>query len=43
MPSSYRIAIVGGGLAGLATARSLATVGIKADVFEQAPALGDRT
>jgi salicylate hydroxylase len=41
MPSSYRIAIVGGGLAGLATARSLATVGIKADVFEQAPALGE--
>jgi salicylate hydroxylase len=41
MPSSYRIAIVGGGLAGLAAARSLATFGIEAHVFEQAPALGE--
>ncbi len=41
MASSYRIAIVGGGLAGLAAARSLATVGIEAHVFEQAPALGE--
>jgi salicylate hydroxylase len=41
MSSSYRIAIVGGGLAGLAAARALATVGIAAQVFEQAPALGE--
>src|SRR5580704_2898325 len=41
MSSSYRIAIVGGGLAGLAAARALATVGITAQVFEQAPALGE--
>ena len=41
MASSCRIAIVGGGLAGLATAQSLATVGIETEVFEQAPALGE--
>jgi salicylate hydroxylase len=41
MASSCRIAIVGGGLAGLATAQSLATVGIAAEVFEAAPALGE--
>jgi salicylate hydroxylase len=41
MPSSYRIAIVGGGLAGLAAARALTTFGIEAHVFEQAPALGE--
>jgi len=41
MPSSCRIAIVGGGLAGLATAHAFRTVGIKAEVFEQAPALGE--
>jgi salicylate hydroxylase len=41
MPSSCRIAIVGGGLAGLAAAHALRTVGIKAEVFEQAPALGE--
>lgn len=41
MPSSCRIAIVGGGLAGLAAAHALRTVGIKAEVFEQAPKLGE--
>ncbi len=41
MASSCRIAIVGGGLAGLAAAHALRTVGIKAEVFEQAPALGE--
>jgi salicylate hydroxylase len=41
MPSSCRIAIVGGGLAGIAAAQALKTVGIKAEVFEQAPALGE--
>src|SRR5262245_12114786 len=41
MPSSCRIAIVGGGLAGLAAANALKTLGINAEVFEQAPALGE--
>ena len=41
MPSSCRIAIVGGGLAGLAAAQALKTLGIKAEVFETAPALGE--
>jgi salicylate hydroxylase len=41
MPSSCRLAIVGGGLAGLAAANALKTFGIKAEVFEQAPALGE--
>jgi len=41
MPSSCRIAIVGGGLAGLATANALKTFGIEAEVFEQAAALGE--
>src|SRR3954467_8974043 len=41
MASSCRIAIVGGGLAGIAAAHALKTVGIKAEVFEQAPALGE--
>jgi salicylate hydroxylase len=41
MPSSCKIAIVGGGLAGLATAQALKSVGLKAEVFEQAPALGE--
>jgi salicylate hydroxylase len=41
MTSSYRIVIVGGGLAGLAAARALAVAGIEAHVFEQAPALGE--
>ena len=41
MPSSCRIAIVGGGLAGLAAANALKTFGIGAEVFEAAPALGE--
>ena len=35
------MAIVGGGLAGLATAQALARFGIQAEVFEAAPALGE--
>lgn len=41
MPKSCRIAIVGGGLAGLATANAFKTFGVAAEVFEQAPALGE--
>jgi salicylate hydroxylase len=41
MPSSCRIAIVGGGLAGLAAANALKTFGLQAEVFETAPALGE--
>ncbi|HWE74819.1 MAG TPA: FAD-dependent monooxygenase [Stellaceae bacterium] len=41
MKQDQRIAIVGGGLAGLATAHALKTVGIKADVYETAPQLGE--
>ena len=41
MASSCRIAIVGGGLAGLAAAQSLKAFGIETEVFEQAPALGE--
>ena len=41
MSSSCRIAIVGGGLAGLAVAHALKTFGMKAEVFEAAPALGE--
>lgn len=41
MASSCRIAIVGGGLAGLAAAQALKSFGVKAEVFEQAPALGE--
>jgi salicylate hydroxylase len=41
MPSSCRIAIVGGGLAGLAAANALKNFGMKAEVFETAPALGE--
>ena len=41
MPSSCKIAIVGGGLAGLAAANALKTFGMKAEVFETAPALGE--
>ena len=41
MPSSCRIAIVGGGLAGLAAANALKTFGIAAEIFEAAPALGE--
>src|SRR3954471_1866678 len=37
--SSCRIAIVGGGLAGLATANALKLFGIEAEVFEAAPEL----
>ena len=39
MPGS--IAIIGGGLAGLATAHALGAQGIKATVYEAAPALGE--
>lgn len=41
MASSCRIAIIGGGLAGLATANALKTVGVAAEVFEAAPELGE--
>ena len=41
MSSSCKIAIVGGGLAGLAAAQALKTFGTKAEVFETAPALGE--
>ena len=36
-----RLAIVGGGLAGLAAAKALATFGLEAEVFERAPTLGE--
>jgi salicylate hydroxylase len=39
--SSCRIAIVGGGLAGIAAAQALTTFGIKTEVFEAASALGE--
>jgi salicylate hydroxylase len=41
MSSSCKIAIIGGGLAGLAAANALKTFGIKAEVFETAPVLGE--
>jgi salicylate hydroxylase len=41
MSSSRRIAVVGGGLAGLAAANALKTFGMKAEVFETAPALSE--
>src|SRR5438105_8837072 len=41
MSSRCRIAIVGGGLAGLAAANALQTFGIEAQIFEAAPALGE--
>jgi salicylate hydroxylase len=41
MSSRCKIAIVGGGLAGLAAAHALQTFGMKAEVFETAPALGE--
>jgi salicylate hydroxylase len=41
MSSSCRIAIVGGGLAGLAVANGLKAFGIEAQVFEAAAALGE--
>jgi salicylate hydroxylase len=39
--SHGRIAIVGGGLAGLAAAQAVAAFGVAAEVFEAAPALGE--
>jgi 2-polyprenyl-6-methoxyphenol hydroxylase-like FAD-dependent oxidoreductase len=39
--TQIRIAIIGGGLAGLATAAALARCGLDAEVFEQSPALGE--
>jgi 2-polyprenyl-6-methoxyphenol hydroxylase-like FAD-dependent oxidoreductase len=41
MSSNNEVAIVGGGLAGLAAAQALRTFGLKAKVFEAAPALGE--
>ncbi len=41
MSPSCRIAIVGGGLAGLAAANALRAFGMKTEVFEAAPALGE--
>jgi len=41
MTSACRIAIVGGGLAGVATANALKTFGLNAQLFEAAPALGE--
>ena len=41
MLTKCRIAIVGGGLAGTATANALKTFGIDAELFEAAPALGE--
>jgi salicylate hydroxylase len=41
MSSICRIAIVGGGLAGLAAANALKVFGVKAEVFEAAPALAE--
>ena len=41
MASDCRLAIVGGGLAGLAATHALTTFGMKVDVFEAASALGE--
>jgi salicylate hydroxylase len=41
MTSPCAIAIVGGGLAGLAAAKALATFGLEAEIFERAPTLGE--
>jgi salicylate hydroxylase len=41
MTQKPRITIVGGGLAGLAAANALKTFGFEAEIFEQAPALGE--
>ena len=41
MAQDRRIAIVGGGLAGLAAARALAVFGMRAEVYEAAPVLGE--
>ncbi|AJZ56931.1 flavin containing amine oxidoreductase family protein [Paraburkholderia fungorum] len=41
MSTKCRIAIVGGGLAGTATANALKTFGVEAELFEAAPSLGE--
>jgi salicylate hydroxylase len=41
MTGAHRIAVVGGGLAGLATANALTSRGFSVQVFEQAPSLGE--
>jgi salicylate hydroxylase len=41
MPANCRIAIVGGGLAGVATANALKTFGLNAQLYEAASALGE--
>src|SRR6266850_7439937 len=41
MQTMTGMAIVGGGLAGLAAAQALKTFGVKAEVYETAPALGE--
>jgi salicylate hydroxylase len=41
MTQPHRIAIVGGGLAGLAAANALRTFGFEVEIFEQAPTLGE--
>ncbi|HEU5276410.1 MAG TPA: FAD-dependent monooxygenase [Xanthobacteraceae bacterium] len=41
MASGCKIAIVGGGLAGLAAANALKILGMTAEIFEAAPALGE--
>ena len=41
MTGDQRIAIVGGGLGGLAAAHALAAFGMRAEVFEAAPAFGE--
>jgi salicylate hydroxylase len=41
MATKCRVAIVGGGLAGTATANALKTFGVEAELFEAAPALGE--
>ena len=41
MSSTCRIALVGGGLAGLAAANALKVFGVRAEVFEASPALGE--
>ena len=42
-PQSKRVAVVGGGIAGLTAALRLAEYGYQVDVYEVAPALGGRT
>lgn len=41
MGRDLRVAIVGGGLGGLAAANALTSVGVHVDVYEQAPELGE--